>query len=92
METAWHLLENDILDPMRLACDVDVVFAVAYTRPNDRCSKMPKWPDGVDDDSRMLHDCVHVIGVCNVRYKQGNVREVTQLVDESLEFRVRTGS
>lgn len=69
MENVWHLLEDDIPDPRRLACEVDVVPAMVYTRLDDRCAKAPIWPNGVDDHSRMLNDSVYIIDVCDIQYE-----------------------
>lgn len=80
------MLDNDIPDPSYLACEVDVVLAMAHTRPDDGCPPTPIWPDCVDDDSGTLYDSVDVIDVCDVRYKYGNVREVRVFAYESLEL------
>lgn len=69
METAWHLLENNIPNPRRLAREVDVVPAMVYTRLDDRCSKTPIRPDGIDDDSGTLYDSAHIIDVCSIHYE-----------------------
>ena len=80
------MLENDIPNPRRLAREVDVVPAMAYARLYDGGSPTPIWPDGVDDDSRTLHDSVNVIGICDIHHEYWNVCEVFALMDESLEL------
>lgn len=66
-------LENDIPDPRCLTCEVDVVPAVTYARPDHRCSPTPIWTDGIDDDSGTLNDCVDVIRVYHVHDKCRNL-------------------
>ena len=60
--------------------------AMAHTRPDDRRSPTPIWPDGVDDDSRALYYSVDVIAIRDIHYECRSVREVGVLVYESLEL------
>lgn len=80
------MLENDIPDPSRLTCEVDVVPAMVHTRLHDRCSPTPIWANGVDNDARTLYDCVDVINVRDIHYKYWNVCEVFALMYERLEL------